>query len=213
MKKQIHLNAFEMNCVGHISHGLWTHPENNRHRYTDLTYWTELAQLLEYGKFDAIFLADVVGVYDVYRGGSETAIREAVQIPVNDPFLLVPAMALVTKHLAFAVTASTTYEHPWGHARRMSTLDHLTNGRVAWNVVTSYLPSAARNYGLDQDDPPRRAVRDRRRVHGGLVQAVGGELGRRRRRARRRAARLHRAEPGPRDQPRRPVLHRARAHT
>jgi len=150
VKKQIHLNAFEMNCVGHISHGLWTHPENSRHRYTDLTYWTELAQLLEYGKFDAIFLADVVGVYDVYRGGSETAIREAVQIPVNDPLLLVPAMALVTRHLAFAVTVSTTYEHPWGHARRMSTLDHLTNGRVAWNVVTSYLPSAARNYGLDQ---------------------------------------------------------------
>lgn len=66
VKQQLHLNAFEMNCVGHISHGLWTHPENSRHRYTDLTNWTELAQLLEYGKFDAIFLADVVGVYDVY---------------------------------------------------------------------------------------------------------------------------------------------------
>ncbi|WP_239614828.1 LLM class flavin-dependent oxidoreductase [Cohnella mopanensis] len=150
MAKKIHLNAFEMNCVGHISHGLWRHPDNNRHRYTDLSYWTELAQLLEKGKFDALFLADVVGVYDVYKQGEDTAIREAVQIPCNDPFLVVPPMALVTKNLGFAVTFSTTYEKPFGHARRISTLDHLTKGRLAWNVVTSYLPSAARNFGLEK---------------------------------------------------------------
>ncbi|MDD9269628.1 LLM class flavin-dependent oxidoreductase [Paenibacillus sp. GCM10023248] len=150
MPKKIHLNAFEMNCVGHIAHGLWRHPDSNRHRYTDIRYWTELAELLERGKFDALFLADVVGVYDVYKQGPETAIREAVQIPCNDPFLVIPPMALATKHLAFAVTFSTTYEKPFGHARRMSTLDHLTKGRIAWNVVTSYLPSAARNFGLDQ---------------------------------------------------------------
>jgi FMN-dependent oxidoreductase (nitrilotriacetate monooxygenase family) len=149
MAKKIHLNAFEMNCVGHIAHGLWRYPGNNRHRYTDLRYWLELAQLLEHGKFDALFLADVVGVYDVYKQGQETAVREAVQIPCNDPFLVVPPMALVTKHLGFAVTFSTTYEKPFAHARRMSTLDHLTKGRIAWNVVTSYLPSAARNFGLD----------------------------------------------------------------
>jgi FMN-dependent oxidoreductase (nitrilotriacetate monooxygenase family) len=150
MAKKIHLNAFEMNCVGHIVHGLWRHPDNNRHRYTDLSYWTELAQLLEKGKFDALFLADVVGVYDVYKQGDETAVREAVQIPCNDPFFVVPPMALVTKHLGFAVTFSTTYEQPFGHARRMSTLDHLTKGRIAWNVVTSYLPSAAKNFGLEK---------------------------------------------------------------
>ncbi|NBD23902.1 NtaA/DmoA family FMN-dependent monooxygenase [Paenibacillus sp. T1] len=150
MPKKIHLNAFEMNCVGHIVHGLWRHPDNNRHRYTDIRYWTELAELLERGKFDALFLADVVGVYDVYKQGAETAIREAVQVPCNDPLLVVPPMALVTKHLAFAVTFSTTYEKPFAHARRMSTLDHLTQGRIAWNVVTSYLPSAARNFGLEQ---------------------------------------------------------------
>ncbi|MBW7459893.1 N5,N10-methylene tetrahydromethanopterin reductase, partial [Paenibacillus sepulcri] len=67
MPKKIHLNAFEMNCVGHLSHGMWVHPDNNRHRYTELSYWTELAQLLERGKFDALFLADVVGVYDTYK--------------------------------------------------------------------------------------------------------------------------------------------------
>src|ERR1700712_858967 len=102
MPKQIHLNAFEMNCVGHISHGLWTHADNNRHRYTDIRYWTELAQLLERGLFDALFLADVLVTYDVFRGDRDTAVREAVQIPNNDPFLLVPAMAVVTNHLGFA---------------------------------------------------------------------------------------------------------------
>jgi len=150
-RRIIHFNLFEMNCVGHIQHGLWTHPDNNRHRYTDIDYWTGLATLLERGLFDAVFLADVVGLYDRYQGGPGTAIREAVQVPANDPLLVVPAMAAVTRHLGFAVTFSTTYEPPFAHARRMSTLDHLTKGRVAWNVVTSYLRGAARNFGLDDE--------------------------------------------------------------
>ena len=58
-------------------------------------------------------------------------------------------MAAVTEHLGFGVTAGTAYEHPYPFARRMSTLDHLTKGRVGWNVVTGYLPSAARNMGHD----------------------------------------------------------------
>lgn len=148
MSKQIHFNLFEMNTVGHISHGLWVHPENNRHRFNDLEFWTEEAKLLEAGLFDAVFLADVIGAYDGYRGGPETAVREAVQIPSNDPLLVVPAMAAVTKRLGFATTFSTTYEPPFAFARRASTLDHLTKGRFGWNVVTSYLPNAARNFGL-----------------------------------------------------------------
>ncbi len=68
MGKQIILNAFDMNSAMHNSHGLWKHPESKRHRqYKDLNYWVELAKLLERGKFDAIFFADVLGVYDVYR--------------------------------------------------------------------------------------------------------------------------------------------------
>ncbi|GAB6930742.1 LLM class flavin-dependent oxidoreductase [Paenibacillus sp. JCM 10914] len=150
MKKQIHLNAFEMNCPGHLAHGLWAHPEDERTRYKDLTYWLELAQLLEKGKFDALFLADVLGVYDVYGNGNDPAIRRGVQIPANDPMMIIPAMATVTQHLGFALTASTTYEQPFAFARRMSTLDHLTKGRIAWNVVTSTLRSAANNHGLDK---------------------------------------------------------------
>ncbi len=142
--------------MSHITHGLWVHPDNNRHRFNDLDYWTELAQLLEYGTFDGVFLADVVGAYDQFRGGPETALREAVQIPSNDPFLVIPAMAAVTRNLGFGATFSTTYEPPFAFARRMSTLDHLTKGRVGWNIVTSYLPNAARNFGLDAEVPHDR---------------------------------------------------------
>jgi FMN-dependent oxidoreductase (nitrilotriacetate monooxygenase family) len=151
MTKQISFNLFEMNTVGHISHGLWVHPENNRHRFNDLDFWIEEAKLLEEGLFDSVFLADVIGTYDGYRSGPETALREGVQIPSNDPLLVIPAMAAVTKHLGFAATFSTTYEPPFAFARRASTLDHLTKGRFGWNIVTSYLPNAARNFGLDDE--------------------------------------------------------------
>jgi len=156
MPRQIRFNAFDMNCVAHQSSGLWRHPDDRSASYTDLGYWTELAKLLEKGRFDGIFLADVLGTYDVYGGTNEAAIRNGAQIPVADPLLVIPAMAYVTEHLGFGVTAGTAYEHPYPFARRMSTLDHLTKGRVGWNVVTGYLPSAARNMGnqdqLEHDD-------------------------------------------------------------
>ncbi|MDA8484034.1 LLM class flavin-dependent oxidoreductase [Pseudomonas resinovorans] len=150
MSKQIRLNAFAMNAVGHLSPGLWRHPRDQARRYTDIHYWIELAQTLERGKIDGLFLADVLGVYDVYQGGPEQALRTAAQVPVNDPLLLVPAMAAATRHLGFGVTASVSFEHPYPFARRMSTLDHLTGGRAGWNIVTSYLESGARNIGLKQ---------------------------------------------------------------
>jgi FMN-dependent oxidoreductase (nitrilotriacetate monooxygenase family) len=146
--KQLSFNLFEMNTVGHISQGLWRHPANTRDRYTDLGFWQDEARLLEEGLFDTVFLADVLGAYDGYRDGPETAIREAVQIPNNDPLLVIPAMAAVTRSLGFVATFSTTYEPPFAFARRASTLDHLTKGRFGWNIVTSYLPNAARNFGL-----------------------------------------------------------------
>lgn len=147
--RQIRFNAFDMNCVAHQSSGLWRHPHDRSASYTDLEYWTNLARLLERGTFDGIFIADVLGTYDVYGGTNEAAIRNGAQVPVGDPVLLVSAMAAVTEHLGFGVTAGTAYEHPYPFARRMSTLDHLTKGRVGWNVVTGYLPSAARNMGHD----------------------------------------------------------------
>lgn len=150
MSSRIHLNAFAMATPTHQSPGLWRHPDNQAHRYADLEYWTDLAKLLERGGFDAIFLADVLGVYDVYRNSAGPALTDADQVPLNDPFMQVSAMAAVTERLGFVVTSALTYEQPYALARKFSTLDHLTKGRVGWNIVTSYLESAARNLGLDR---------------------------------------------------------------
>lgn len=122
-KKKLFLNLFEMACISHITHGLWTLPGNNRGRFDEIEYWIELAQILEDGGFDGVFLADVIGAYDVFRGGPETALREGLQSPNLDPLLVIPAMAGVTKHLGFGATFSTTYEPPFAFARRASTLD------------------------------------------------------------------------------------------
>jgi len=148
--KQICLNAFDMNCVGHIQQGLWTHPRDRSTEYSSCDRWVDLAQTLERGLFDGLFLADVLGVYDVYGGSSGPAIRHAVQVPVGDPTLLIPPMAQATQHLGFGVTVNLTYDPPFPFARRMSTLDHLTRGRIGWNVVTGYLDNAARAMGLDK---------------------------------------------------------------
>ncbi|HAV4216841.1 LLM class flavin-dependent oxidoreductase [Acinetobacter baumannii] len=148
MTKRISFNAFEMNCIAHQSPGLWRHPQDRSVEYKDLEYWKDLAQILERGFFDGIFIADVLGIYDVYHQSAEHALTGAVQVPVNDPLQIVPAMAAVTKHLGFGVTTSISFEHPYPFARRISTLDHLTKGRVGWNIVTSYLESGSKNLGL-----------------------------------------------------------------
>lgn len=148
MTKKISFNAFEMSCIAHQSPGLWRHPQDRSVEYKDLEYWTDLAQILERGFFDGIFIADVLGIYDVYHQSAEHALTGAVQVPVNDPLQIVPAMAAVTKHLGFGVTTSISFEHPYPFARRISTLDHLTKGRVGWNIVTSYLESGSKNLGL-----------------------------------------------------------------
>ena len=148
--EQMQIYAFDMNCVGHINHGMWTHPRDTSLHYTDLDYWVDFAQTAERGKLDGIFLADIVGVYDVYKGSPAPVIEAGAQIPVNDPLMPISAMAYVTRHLGFGVTVNTTYEPPYLLARRMSTLDHLTKGRIGWNIVTGYLDSAARAMGFDK---------------------------------------------------------------
>jgi dimethyl-sulfide monooxygenase len=150
VKKRIILNAFDMTCVSHQSAGTWRHPSSQAWSYNELDYWTSMAKELERGHFDCLFIADVVGVYDVYRGSAEAALRDAAQVPVNDPFGAISAMAAVTSNVCFGITAAVTFEQPYILARRLSTLDHLTKGRVAWNVVSSYLNSAALNIGMDR---------------------------------------------------------------
>ena len=137
VKKRIFFNAFHMNCVVHQSTGLWVHPEDQMTRYTDLETWVELAKFLERGCFDALFLADVIGIYDVYRDSRDAALTQAAQASLNDPALLIPAMAYATKHLGFAFTSSILQYHPYIFARLVSTLDHLTKGRLEYRY---YLP-------------------------------------------------------------------------
>lgn len=151
LQKKLILNAFVMTTPNHLSPGLWRHPSSDTSHYNKIEYWVELAKLLERGKLHSLFIADTLGPYDVYGGPKnfEPVVRTGTQFPVGDPSLAVSAMAAVTSHIGFGVTTSTTYEHPYTIARRFSTLDHLTNGRVIWNIVTSYLDSAARMYGLE----------------------------------------------------------------
>ena len=159
--REIRLLAFDMATPGHIQQGLWAHPRDTSRRYATLAYWTDLARRLERGLFDGLFLADVLGIYDVHGGSPAAALRGGVQVPLLDPLMLVPAMAAVTSHLGFGVTCNLSYETPFPFARRMSTLDHLTGGRIGWNIVTGYLDSAARAHGhpaqRDHDDRYDRA--------------------------------------------------------
>ncbi|ETS74168.1 hypothetical protein PFICI_14034 [Pestalotiopsis fici W106-1] len=155
VKKQMILNAFVMNAPGHLAPGQWRHPQNKTSQYKKLSFWVELAQLLDKANFHAMFIADTLGPYDVYKGPANVvpSLASGAQFPVNDPLYLVPAMAAATKNLVFGVTASLTYEKPYALARRLSTVDHLSDGRLAWNIVTSYLDSAARNHGLKEQIP------------------------------------------------------------
>ncbi|HLW71453.1 MAG TPA: NtaA/DmoA family FMN-dependent monooxygenase [Candidatus Binataceae bacterium] len=144
--KLLHLTAFNQCAAALQSFGQYRNPRDHTSTgYTHTEHWVELAQRLERGGFDSIFFADVHGAYDVYRGTAEAGIRHAVQFPGNDPTLLFPAMAQATRHLGFISTYSTTYYPPFHTAKLFSSLDHFTGGRVGWNVVTSYLSSAARN--------------------------------------------------------------------
>ncbi|KAM5372110.1 hypothetical protein ACJZ2D_007643 [Fusarium nematophilum] len=147
-KKRIYLNAFDACTVGHTSPGQWRNPADRSADKRDLDYWLETAKLLEKGKFLSYFLADTVGGFDVYKGSRDPAIKIGSEFPVTDPFVPISAMAAVTKSLGFGVTASTSYERPFLLARRFSTLDHFTKGRIGWNIVTSWNKASALAMGL-----------------------------------------------------------------
>ena len=151
--KKLILNATEMSTAGHIAFGLWRLADPRQPHYTELRYWTELGRQLEDGGFDALFIADALGQLDSYTKSADPALRTASQTPLDDPLLAISAIAGVTSTLGFGVTVSTTYEQPYLLARKFTTLDHLTGGRIGWNIVTSQLDSAARNLGHDRQVP------------------------------------------------------------
>jgi FMN-dependent oxidoreductase (nitrilotriacetate monooxygenase family) len=153
------INVFEACSPGFMPPGMWQNPEDESFNYLKIEHWSKLAKLLERGRFDGIFLADILGNLDIYGGGLAAALTSGMVTPCNDPLMIIPSMAQVTEHLGFGVTASLSYEPPYLFARKMSTLDHLTNGRIGWNVVTSYLDSAARALGLDRQLPHEERYR------------------------------------------------------
>ena len=155
-------NAFVMNTGSHMHHGQWRHPDAQQADFNDVDVWIRLAKRLEEGLFDGIFFADVVGVYGPAGGDYSVNVREGLQIPSNDPAMLLSALAVNTTNLGLAFTSSVLQEHPFDFARKVSTLDHISKGRVAWNVVTSSQENAAHNFGYDQleehDERYRRAA-------------------------------------------------------
>ena len=117
--------------------------------FNDVNLWVNLAQTLEEGGFEAMFFADVIGLYGNYDGSPDFLIENGLQIPSNDPLVLLSALTVNTKHLGFAFTAGPFQEPPFNFARRVSTLDHLSNGRIAWNIVTGTNENGFKNLGLD----------------------------------------------------------------
>lgn len=144
-------NIFTHMTLSHQMHGYWRHPLGARQRdFYKLAPWIELARAAERAKFDAIFFADTVGVYTLYQNSWHATAREGMQFPGHDAATLFSALGYVTDNLGLVITSSILQEHPFTFARKLSTLDHLTDGRIGWNIVTSHLQNAARNFGMDQ---------------------------------------------------------------
>jgi FMN-dependent oxidoreductase (nitrilotriacetate monooxygenase family) len=147
------LSAFVSASVENVIHGTWRQPESEQIKYNSIDYWVDLAKLLERGKFDLMFFADVIGIQGPHRGDFRKTAESSIHFPVNDPSTLAPVLAYVTENLGIAFTSSTLQEHPFNFARRISTLDHISGGRVAWNIVTGAIENAAHNFGFAELTP------------------------------------------------------------
>ena len=133
--------------------GGWRHPAAALHDIFDPRRYEQLARTLEDARFDAGFFADTFGIPDVYGGHFRTYIERGGQISYLDPLMVLPMMVRVTEHLGLGATLSTTFHPPYLLARILASLDLLSGGRAAWNVVTSATDMEARNFGLDALPP------------------------------------------------------------
>jgi FMN-dependent oxidoreductase (nitrilotriacetate monooxygenase family) len=136
MKRQMHLNLF-IHSRGHHE-ASWRHPAASPLSLSDIRYYQALAQQAEAGLFDSIFLADQLALGDDIAHGPRTAL---------EPITMLAALAVSTSRIGLIATASTTYTEPFNLARQFASLDHISRGRIGWNIVTSWLATAARNYG------------------------------------------------------------------
>jgi long-chain alkane monooxygenase len=148
--RPLFFSAFVMNTPSHVIHGLWRDPAAANHEINSLTHWVELARFLDGAGYDLMFFADVIGLRSPWNGSYDLVAREGMQIPVNDPSVLISALATATTNLGLVFTSSIVQSQPFDFARRISTLDHYTNGRVGWNIVTSFSDNTYRNFGHDR---------------------------------------------------------------
>jgi FMN-dependent oxidoreductase (nitrilotriacetate monooxygenase family) len=142
--KQLKLGAF-MRPVG-IHTAWWRYPGAYPDANFNFQHLKHFAQTLERGRFDAFFMADHLAVLNMPMA----ALKRSATVTSFDPLTLLPALSVVTEHLGLIATASTTFEQPYIVARKFASLDHLSGGRAAWNVVTTSNPDAALNFGLDE---------------------------------------------------------------
>jgi long-chain alkane monooxygenase len=139
--RPLHFAAFATNATEHAIQGTRRQIPARQSDFDDLERWVRLARTLERGRFDAVFLADAVGHHATGRRDEHGPFEAGFQAPGRDPSVLAGAIAYVTDHLGIAFTASTRCEHPSGFARRISALDHASNGRIAWNIPADDPPS------------------------------------------------------------------------
>lgn len=153
--RRLLLNAFVCASPGHVKPGLWPYalPGNELADFDDLDLWVRLAATLERGRFDGLFIGDVLGLYAPYRGSWDVYLEDGNRFPMLDSLTLASALATATHELGLIFTASVIQDHPYTLARRIATLDHFTGGRVGWNIVTSSTENAHRNYGAEGITP------------------------------------------------------------
>lgn len=135
--KKLRFGLFENAQANDSGRATWRHPDNRRDHYDSLAYWNELAQICEDAGLDFLFLADAWGWADVNGERPDIASVEGLDLPRLDPFIVAAAIIAQTQNLGVVMTGSTLLEQPYAFARRMATLDHLSGGRVGWNVVTT----------------------------------------------------------------------------
>ncbi|WP_159500252.1 NtaA/DmoA family FMN-dependent monooxygenase [Microbacterium sp. 18062] len=143
--KELTLGIFQSLTPNGMIGASWRFPENESLDFLDLDYWIRLSKKIDKAGFDFLFLADTYGYPMIDGEVLDAAVRNAFNIPVADPFAIVSAVAAATERLSVVATASTTVERPPALARRLATLDHLTGGRLGWNVVTGVSQIASAN--------------------------------------------------------------------
>jgi FMN-dependent oxidoreductase (nitrilotriacetate monooxygenase family) len=148
-KRQMHFVGYLIAGPTWHNNGGWRHPESDADHALDPRRYERMAQILEGGFFDAVFFVDVLTLFDTYRNTFAGQVEGPGQMWYLDPMLLLASMARVTNHIGLAGTLSTAFYQPFHIARSFATLDHMSNGRAAWNVVTSANSREAQNYGLD----------------------------------------------------------------